>query len=189
MVTWNPDHQGRKDLAIDNAPVEAVGRRFHVWSFWDEAYLGIRDKTHVFKDIEHYHGKLIRLTAVDPEGRPTLIGSNFHMSMAESEIKAVQATASDITVEMIPSAAAIEGQLVFYSEKPLCIADARGCRAFVMKSGDRAYTAVITERDRCGGEHRVSLVITFQEVPTLADIAQDVERHQQYRAGTMTLLR
>lgn len=189
MLVWNPDHEEPRDLGISHVPLEKIGERFHLWSFWEEQYLGIRDASYVFEAVPKYHSRLVRLTPVAEDGRPTLIGSNFHMSMGSAEIKTVSASTDSITVELFPSAAAIEGQLVFFSRRPLKVTDAVGCHAFAMQSDTDVYTAVITERDRAAPRHAVTLEVSEVVPPTLESVKQDHELIERWRAGTMTVLK
>lgn len=187
MVTWNPDHRGRKDLKIDNAPVEKIGERFHLWSFWDEKYLGVQDASYVFEETKHYHSKLLRLTPVADSNVPTLVGSNLHMAMGATEIKLLESSPAGMTIELVPSAGAIEGQLVIFSEKPMKLNQAVGCQALVTKSDDNVYTVLVTRRER-GSDQRLMLETANTEPPSLESIKQSAELKSQWEAGSMIQL-
>ena len=189
MVTWNPDHRGKRNLKIDRAPLETIGAKFHLWSYWDEKYLGVQDATYEFPDVEHYHSKLLRLTPVGDGQSPTLIGSNLHMAMGSTEILDLKTNSKGATIELEPSAGALEGQLVFHSTERLKVAKAEGCQAFVMQSdqGENVYTVVITDRQR-DTPQRIQLVGTKALVPRLADIKNDSTLKKKWEAGTMTVV-
>ena len=109
--------------------------------------------------------------------------------MRETEIKDVQLSGTGITVELSRAAAAIEGQLIDYSERPLRIKDACGLAACVAKSDSNVYTVVISARDRQAPKHSVSLVVAQKEPPTLDEIKANPELKRRYLAGTMTILK
>lgn len=187
MVTWNPDHRGSKSLAIDKAPTESLGEKFHVWSFWDEQYLGIQDAGFQFDNVRHYHSKLLRLTPVNDKARPTLIGSNLHMAMGASEVKSVSHSSMGLIVDLESTAGAIEGQLVFYSKQPLEVEKATGCNAFVLQSSKDVYTVVVTERERKQPQ-RITLKESERDPPTLQDVKADTKLAPLWQAGTQTVM-
>ena len=189
MMVWNPDHKNKQDLTIDLAPTDHIGETFHLWSFWDEQYLGVHDKSYVFKNVSKYHSRLIRLTPVDKQGRITLIGSNLHMAMGSDEIAGLKASVKKINVELVPSAGALEGQLVFYSEKPIEVTKTSGCRAFVMQNTENVYTAVITDRDRKAQQQVLTLETTLELPPSLEQVQKDALLNAQWLAGTMNILK
>ncbi|MEQ8835931.1 MAG: hypothetical protein RID07_03920, partial [Lacipirellulaceae bacterium] len=109
MVTWNPDHHESQNLKIDRAPAETADQKFHVWSFWEEKYHGIQDLSYEFDSVPKYCSRLLRLTPIDSASRPTLIGSNLHMSMGAAEIANVRTTDDTVLIELVPTAGALEG--------------------------------------------------------------------------------
>lgn len=190
MVAWNPDHKSPRDLKIDRVPLEKIGDEFHLWSFWDEKYLGVQDKSYVFKDVPRYHCRLIRLTPVREQNNagPILVGSNLHLSMGSAEIKHVQSNSQRTTVELIPTAGAIEGQLVFFSKEPLKVKQTKGCQAFVMQNAPDVYTAVITERNR-DSQQSITVEAAEQNPSTLEQVKSDTDLHQRWLAGTIRILK
>lgn len=184
MVTWNPDHRGKKDLRINHAPLKRIGQKFHLWSFWDEQYLGVQDVSYEFKDVKNYHSKLLRLTPVREDGVPTLVGSNLHMAMGATEIKRIDTEAEGMLIELHPSAGALEGQLVVTSPQPLEIEQVVGCRALVTKSGPGVYTVLVAGRDR-EARQSLSLKVTGEEPPTLESIKASDELRPLWKAGSM----
>lgn len=185
---WNPDHEKSADLKIDKFPTESIGDKFHMWSFWGEDYIGIKDKAYVFKDVPSYHSRLLRLTPVQAEDVPTLVGSNLHMSMGSAELKHVSASSGKISIELIPTAGALEGQLAIYSESPLALINFSGCEAFVTQLQKNVYCVVVTERKR-NKNQRLDLAVTEQNALSFEEIKSNTILNKQWEAGTMTLLK
>lgn len=42
---------GNADLTMRHVPVDTLGGRFHVWSFWDERYEGVQDGSYTVRDV------------------------------------------------------------------------------------------------------------------------------------------
>lgn len=59
---------GNADLTMRHVPVDTLGGRFHVWSFWDERYEGVQDGSYTVRDVAPFEHKLLRLTALS-DGR------------------------------------------------------------------------------------------------------------------------
>jgi len=148
IILWNPDHYNPADLTMKNVPLEDIGQKFHLWSFWDEQYLGINDNSFTVKDVPKYENKTLRLTPLGKKGEPTLVGSNLHISMGAAELKNVKTGKNGITVELIPDAGVIKGKLFIYSTKKLQLKKALGCKASVQKQGDNIFVVVVTDRQR-----------------------------------------
>ncbi|MFR4025645.1 MAG: hypothetical protein ACLTZY_08005 [Alistipes indistinctus] len=64
LLLWNPEHKQAADLTMTHVPLEKIGKRFHVWSLWDEAYLGIHGNDFHVPQVAPYEHKLLRLTAL-----------------------------------------------------------------------------------------------------------------------------
>lgn len=192
MVTWNPDHEGKRDLKIHLAPIEAIGtEKFHLWSYWEEKYLGIQDKSYVTKDVPKYHSRLLRLTPVEDgtNDAPILIGSNLHMAMGSAEVLEIDYTPNGIVVELEPSAGALEGQLVFHAKQGLRVSSATGCQAFVVQddNDEQVFAAIITGRQR-GEAQRIEFEFTAAEVPRLSDIKKNQDLRAKWESGSILAL-
>ena len=108
--------------------------------------------------------------------------------MGSAEIKHVQSNSQRTTVELIPTAGAIEGQLVFFSKEPLKVKQTKGCQAFVMQNAPDVYTAVITERNR-DSQQIITVEAAEQNPSTLEQVKSDTDLHQRWLAGTMRILK
>ena len=89
---------------MTHVPLEKIGKRFHVWSLWDEAYLGIHGNDFHVPQVAPYEHKLLRLTALS-EG-PSLIGSNLHISMGATEVLSLERQQDKLQINLDPDAGA-----------------------------------------------------------------------------------
>jgi len=147
-IFYNPQ-EAAADVPIKGAPVAGLGRRFHVWSFWDEKYLGTADETYVATGVPACGGVLLRLTefAKDKDA-PVLIGSNLHISMGAAEIQSISRKADRIRIALT-DAGARAGALFFHSPKPLSVANATGCTVKAVEAaGGNVWKVSIEGRQR-----------------------------------------
>ena len=125
-MLYNPREE-TADLPINGVPTDSLGQRFHVWSFWDEKYLGIQDNRFTASGVPAAGGLLLRLTelAKTPDV-PVLIGSNLHISMGAAEIQTLITQANRLKIELT-DAGARAGALFFHSAQPLAPIKSAGC--------------------------------------------------------------
>jgi len=145
VLLWNPDKTPAA-LPLKGVPLEALGGKFHVWSFWDEKYHGISDESFVAGSVPGHGPALLRLTPV-AGNLPVLVGSNLHIGMGSAEIKDIEATPQGMTVTLT-DAGARDGKLFIHSPRPLTLASAQGCEASVAPAGDNIYCVTLTGRQR-----------------------------------------
>lgn len=146
-LLFNPS-EAPADIPVKGVPLAGVGKQFHVWSFWDEKYLGIGDETFAARNVPVHGAALLRLTELAKDkSAPVLVGSNLHISMGSAEIKDVQTTANTVTVTLT-DAGAREGKLFFYSLPALKLAKAEGCTAEVASAGENLWSVAIAKRER-----------------------------------------
>jgi alpha-galactosidase len=172
MVIWNPEHSQPGDLGITHVPAEKIGAKFHAWSFWDERYLGVVDRSYTARSVAPYEGRLLRLTPVSGNGAPALIGSNLHITMGAEELKAVRSDAAGMEVELQPGAGAIEGKLYIHSRTPLEVAAVEGCRAFVAAAQEDVYAIVVSDRQATATQ-KVKLVFSTRTPRSLASYSTE----------------
>lgn len=92
-------------------------KKYHVWSFWDKKYLGIKNSDFDV-DLEVHGCKLLRLTpVVYGEDSPILIGSDLHISIGASEINCIKNNCKKVEVSLNPYAGARDGSLYFFTNK------------------------------------------------------------------------
>ena len=147
-ILYNPEER-KSDLPIRGVPLATLGKRFHVWSFWDEKYLGTADESFSAPGVAPLGGALLRLTALPlAEDSPVMVGSNLHISMGAAEIKSIAATADRIEI-VLTDAGARSGALFFHSKNPLRAGKATGCVLKAVESlGGDIWKVPIGERRR-----------------------------------------
>ena len=133
---WNPEDKPA-DVALKGVPLEEIGRKFHIWSYWDEKYSGVGDGSFVAKALPKYAPALLRLTPATGNG-PVLVGSTLHISMGSAEIKDMTTAPTGMTI-MLTDAGARDGKLYVHSDKPLSLQSAKGCKASVTPAGNTIY--------------------------------------------------
>lgn len=107
-AAWNP-HESPAAVALDIHGLEALGEQFHVWSFWDEQYLGVHDQNFTTALLPSHGPALLRLTALPPDDTPVLIGSSMHIGMGAAEVSSVE-TAGECCTIRLHDAGAREGR-------------------------------------------------------------------------------
>ncbi len=149
------------DVVLNTTELGALGDEFHVWSFWDERYVGLGNADFAARNVPPRGVALLRLTAQPKdEDQPVLVGSSLHYSMGSAEIKEVRPSGSGITIELNPKAGAIEGKLFIYSANPLQLKGVTGARATVTPAGDRVYVVQLEQRSR--GERQVLSLVSIE---------------------------
>jgi hypothetical protein len=135
-----------------------LGDRFHVWSFWDSAYLGLAGADYHTGDLPVHGSRLLRLTPCAGD-TPLLVGSTLHISMGAAEIVDVLAGENTFSVRLNPAAGAREGTLYIYSPKPLNCAESEGLTVGTIKNTGQIYEIPVSGRDRqaCRQEIRLRL--------------------------------
>ena len=84
-LLWNPGAESA-DLETKLSPVLApLGELFHVFSFWDRSYLGVRGADFTIGDAPSHTPYLLRFTPVRADS-PQVIGTDLHLSMGATEI-------------------------------------------------------------------------------------------------------
>lgn len=145
VLLWNPQEEPA-DVSLKGVPLESLSDKFHVWSFWDRKYLGVGDREFSSKAIPKHASVLLRFTPLSGES-PVLIGSTLHISMGAAEIKGIQSTDETITVEL-SDAGARDGDLFFFSVRPLKLTGSAGCSATLSPDGKNLWKVSLSGRKR-----------------------------------------
>lgn len=162
VITWNPNHTEKQSLGIKHIPINDIGKRFHIWSFWDEEYKGICSTNYKSSLVDPYEHELLRITPISEY--PTVIGSNLHISMGAVEIKNVINQKNSMLISLDPNAGARNGRIYIYSKKKLSMATSTNSRVQLLKKGENLYVIVLTDRKRNVDEN---ITITFGEESTV----------------------
>ena len=145
VLLWNPE-DNPADIDLKGIPMEARGKKFHVWSYWDEKYLGIADESFQIKQLPKHNCAVLRLTpAVDD--LPVLVGSTLHIAMGSAEIKDVKHEGGTMTIALT-DAGARDGKLFLYSRAPLTLKNAAGVSATLTVAGDNLWCLALADRRR-----------------------------------------
>ena len=138
------------DLKLD---LPDFAKTFHVWSFWDEQYLGIGKHGFVVRAVPPHGCVLLRLTPVN--GEPTFIGSNLHITMGTAEV-AVTEVANGVSAWGLTDAGAREGALFFVSRHKLAIAGVYGLKVTALTRMGNVWRVGVKNRQR-GRSQRLML--------------------------------
>jgi hypothetical protein len=150
ILLWNPD-EVTADLTLD---LPGFAKQFHVWSFWDERYLGIGRDKFVVKGVPAHGCVVLRLTPLKEE--PVLIGSTLHITMGLAEVRSAQTTEEGLVLDL-SDAGARAGALYFYSAGKLAVAAVKGFEVVAVKRMGNLWKVEIKARRRGRAQ---SLVLT-----------------------------
>jgi len=155
LVVYNrADHSA--DFQVETRAFPALGSEFHVWSFWDEKYLGVQKNGFRVRQLAAHGPALLRLTAVTGHGDvPVLVGSTLHIAMGSEEIKGVEASPDGITITLTDGGAR-DGKLFLFSSGTLRLEENAGCEASLASVQPNVWSIEIRGRKR-GTLNRVRL--------------------------------
>ena len=117
VMLWN-DKDEPSSLNINPSDIDSLkclGNKFHVWSFWDEKYLGIFDEVIQVDNIPPHGCVVLRITPFKEE--TTLIGNNLHISMGAADIKDIIVTNNNDMKIYLNDSGAKDGSIYIYSER------------------------------------------------------------------------
>jgi hypothetical protein len=137
LQLWNPSDEDA-DVPLPPRGLEALGERFHVWSFWDEMYLGVHGPDFVARNLPAHGPALLRLTPVSDF--PVLVGSTLHVACGGPEVAGFAATSDAVTITLDGNAGARAGALFVCSPRPFALTEATNCDATAL---DEAAPGVV----------------------------------------------
>jgi hypothetical protein len=147
VVLLNPAEQPA-NAPIRGVPLTGLGKKFHVWSFWDEKYLGIADEEFSAVNVPSHGGILLRLTELSKNEAPVLVGSNFHIGMGSAEIKDIATAPGQLRITLTDGGAR-EGGLFIYSKNHLAAKTANGCTVKAVEAvGENVWKIHVEGRQR-----------------------------------------
>lgn len=116
-----------------------------VFDFWSNQVIDTVQDSYTTAPLEHLSSALLRFTPI-VSNRPTLVGSNLHLSIGATEIDNLRVSQSAVEIEL-SDAGAQEGSLTFYSKKALAAADSENCTVTSVENlGDHLWQVNITGR-------------------------------------------
>ncbi|MEI6644859.1 MAG: histidine kinase [bacterium] len=158
-LLWNPSTREQaitldfKQAGMDHA------KRYAVWSFWDDRYLGVAEGTWTTPQLAASASQHLVFTEVDPTSSlPVFIGSNLHIYCGAADLKRVQAGRTFMTVELT-EAGARDGFLFIYSRYQPVLRTASGCLVDgIVSAGENVWRISLHDRKR-GMAQRIDMDI------------------------------
>jgi signal transduction histidine kinase len=148
-LLWNPAAT-EQTVTIDLAKAGLNPlRRYAVWSFWDNRYLGVTKGTWTTPALAPSASQHVRFTDLDQTpDKPVLIGSSLHIYCGASEIKRIVSRSASMEIELA-DAGARDGDLFVYSRLPLVLKGAVGCTATgIASAGEYVWRISLVDRQR-----------------------------------------
>ena len=158
-LLWNPGSTERA-VTLDFAKAGLdPNRRYAVWSFWDNRYLGVAQGAWSTPALAPSASQHLRFTDLDSEpDAPVLIGSNLHIYCGAAETKRISSKRGQWQIELT-DAGARDGDLFVYSRLPLVLKAATGCLVTgVSQAGEYVWRISLAERQR-GAFQQVELSV------------------------------
>jgi signal transduction histidine kinase len=156
-MLWNPGPQAREitlDFAaagMDHAP------RYAVWSFWENRFLGIAEKSWTTPALEPLASQHLCFTSLDGDlERPRLIGSNLHIWCGAAEFGRVTALHRAMEIQMT-DAGARDGDLFVRCATRPEIRLATGCGVTAIEPVAANIWRIAVEGRRSGVPQRIEL--------------------------------
>lgn len=158
-LLWNPLEKEQK-VTLDFARVGLdPARRYAVWSFWDNRYLGVVEGSYTTPFLAASASQHLCFTELPQSPyRAVLIGSSLHIYCGAAEIRRVTSLRSAMQIELT-DAGAREGDLFLYSPFRPVLGDAVGCVVEGIKAaGENVWQLSLRDR-RHGVVQRIELGI------------------------------
>ena len=158
-LLWNPLEKEQK-VTLDFARIGLdPGRRYAVWSFWDNRYLGVVEGSYTTPFLAASASQHLCITELPQSPyRAALIGSSLHIYCGAAEIKRVTSLRSAMQIELT-DAGAREGDLFVYSPFRPVVGEAVGCVVEGIKAaGENVWQLSLRDR-RYGEVQRIELGI------------------------------
>jgi signal transduction histidine kinase len=158
-LLWNPGTTERT-VKLDFKEVGLLPeRRYAVWSFWDDRFLGVAKGSWTTPSLSPSASQHLRFTDLDQTpDRPVLIGSNLHIYCGAAEIQRVTSLQGGMEIELT-DAGAREGDLFVYSRLTPVLKSATGCKVDKIEyAGENVWRIAVEDR-RTGMPQRVEMSI------------------------------
>lgn len=148
-LLWNPGTTERAIPLDFRAAGLDPNRRYAVWSFWDNRFLGVAKGGWTTPSLAPSASQHLRFTDLDQTpDRPVLIGSNLHIYCGAAEIRRVTSLQSGMEIELA-DAGAKEGDLFIYSHMTPMLKSASGCRVEkIAYAGENVWRVEVADRQR-----------------------------------------
>ena len=117
-----------QDICVQIPKLNDLKSAFHVWSFWDEAYLGEQENGFVLKGVKPHSAKLLRFTPVTET--PELIGSTFHIGCGTNEVENVTVSEQKMEIDLNTDGAKDGKLFVSCASEPKVFCDDAECKVY-----------------------------------------------------------
>ncbi len=158
-LLWNPLEKEQKvTLDFDRIGLDPK-RRYAVWSFWDNRYLGVVEGSYTTPFLAASASQHLCITEL-PQSlyRASLIGSSLHIYCGAAEIKRVTSLRSAMQIELT-DAGAREGDLFVYSAFRPVVGEVVGCVVDGVKAAGENVWQLSLRGRRTGEVQRIELGI------------------------------
>ena len=156
--------EGTKPLTLDfRAAGLPQGVKCAVFDFWTNRVVGYATNSYTTAPLEHLSSALLRFTPLDAD-RPTLVGSDLHLSVGATEVADLRVSPSKMEVEL-GDAGAQKGTLTFHSRKPLAAAGSENCKVTSVQNLGADLWRVNVAGRQWGKKQSVALKFTASAPP------------------------
>jgi signal transduction histidine kinase len=148
-LLWNPGNiESIMSLDFAQAGMDPQ-RRYAVWSYWDNRYLGVAKGTWNTPALAPAASQHLCFTDLDQTpNQPVLIGSNLHIFCGAAEIKDVVSKHGSMEIALT-DAGARSGDLFVYSHFPLVVDNSHGCEVLgIAQAGEFVWRVSLADRLR-----------------------------------------
>ncbi len=158
-LLWNPGTTERT-VTLDFQEAGLLpDRRYAVWSFWDDRFLGVAKGSWTTPSLAPSASQHLRFTDLDQTpDRPVLIGSNLHIYCGAAEIGRVTSLQGGMEIELT-DAGARDGDLFVYSRLTPVLKSATGCKVEKIAYAGENVWRIAVENRRAGMPQRVEMSI------------------------------
>ena len=142
---YNPS-EGAQALTLDFKEAGLpLGVECAVFDFWENKVIGTATDTYTTAALEQHSSALLRFTPLVSD-RPTLVGSDLHLSIGATEIDDLRVSPSRIEIEL-SDAGAQEGSLTFFSKRAIATSSSENCNVTSVENlGDNLWKVNIAGR-------------------------------------------
>ena len=132
----------------------ATDTRYAVWSFWENRFLGIAEKSWTTPALEPLDSRHLCFTPLDEDAlKPMIIGSNLHVWCGAAEFEHVASLHGAMEVRLT-DAGARDGELFIRCGSRPRVRTASGCKvAAIEATGKDIWRVAITSRQRGMPQH------------------------------------
>ena len=134
-----------------------LGVRCAVFDFWENRVVGYAKDSYTTEELPVHSSALLRLTPLTSD-RPTLVGSDLHLSIGATEIDNLRVAPKSITIDL-SDAGAQEGSLTFFSKQALTSSGSENCTVTSVETiGENLWKVTVTGR-QWGKEQSIELKV------------------------------